>query len=707
MDVSMLAARRISRQIVVSLTLLLGLAVPIDAALADVAYNPTQGWNLLGNASDQSVDVATYLGDAAKVTSVWKWNAALKKWAFYSPSLGSAALATYADANGYTVLNQLNTKEGFWVNALKSFSFTLPATANQTLNAADLLQGWSLVGTADNKSPSQISHALSSSLSAAGKADVSYWTWSATAGKWKFHAPALEKTGELSAYVTGHSYAAFTSPLSSTEGLWVNVSGGTANTSLFSQPANPMNLKLTLDGGSAAVSGTITSAGGGTLTTKGSDGTTFQLDVPAQALPADTVITMTPVSSISNLPLNSLGGAVKLEPDGLFFLKNATLTISPTVAIPIANQVMFGFSGSGRNTILATPVKPYSSAIQISLQHFSGAGVGNGVSAQRAAILNSIADSAESRLASEMGSVLSRARESALNGGDGTEGMDKIIELLDEYDRSVVKNRLDAAMAASGSCADATDASQTLLGHERQRQLLGLPQSSSYGQLPALLTSGNAKCREEKIKECQAKSEPGILMSFDFGVARQQALLGLSDGSDSIYSDAYYEETCGAGVWTGTTKFVAIDKGGMQWHHTATVTFSLDKSASTANKQVFAVKNGTVSLEIPSGPVSGGCTLAGGSNSTPLTADDGSLTIDLASNTYQGSGYLSAARLPLIITFSCPKIAPFSYDAGVDTAWFWADDAYRPLAPDGKSFQGTRTMTGNPTINAEWSFTRQ
>ena len=701
------ATCRVSRWLKASATVFLGFAVPIGASLADVAYNPAQGWNLLGNASDQSVDVATYLGDSSKVTSVWRWNTTQAKWAFYSPSLSSPALASYAQANGYIVLNQLNPKEGFWVNAVKSFSFTLPSTASQTLSESELLQGWNLVGSADNKTPSKLSQELASSLSAAGKSDVSYWTWSAAAGKWRFYAPSLEKTGELNAYVTSNSYTAFASPVSSTEGLWVNVSGGSATTSLFSQPANPLNLKLTLDARSAAFSATVTSAGGGTLTAQATDGTAFRLDIPAGALTADTLITMTPVSTISNLPLNSLGGAVKLEPEGLFFLQDAILTITPKVAIPIANQVMFGFSASGQDTVLATPAQPYGSSIQISLQHFSGAGVGNGVSAQKAAILNSIADRAESRLASEMGAVLSRAREDALNGGTGLEGMDKLIELMNEYDETVVKTRLDAAMAASGSCGDATKASQTLLGHERQRALLGLPQSSSYGQAEALLTSGNAKCREEKIKECQAKSEPGILKSFDFGVARQQALLGISDGASSIYSDAYYEETCGAGVWTGTTKFVAIDKGGMQWHHTATVTFSLDKSASTANKQVFAVKNGTVNLEIPSGPVSGGCTLAGGSNSTPLTADDGSLTIDLASNTYQGSGYLSAARLPLIITFSCPKIAPFSYDAGVDTAWFWADDAYRPLAPDGKSFQGTRTMTGNPTINAEWSFTRQ
>ena len=715
MIVCSMVHKGIHRGITACAAIFLALTMSNGVALADVVYNPAQGWNLLGNASDQSVEVATYLGDPSKVTSVWKWNSAQGKWAFYSPSLSSAALASYAQTNGYTTLNQLNPREGFWVNAVKSFSFTIPATANQTLSEADLLQGWNLLASADGKTPSQLSQALAGSLSAAGKSDVSYWTWSTTAGKWRFHAPSLEKTGELKGYVTANAYAAFASPVSSTEGLWVNVSGGASTTSLFSQPANPINLKLGLDASSAAVSATVTSVGGGALTTKSSDGTSFRLDIPAGALTADTLITMTPVSAISNLPLNSLGGAVKLEPEGLFFLQDAILTITPKVAIPIANQVLFGFSGTGQDTILATPAQPYGSSIQISLQHFSGAGVGNGVSAQKAAILNSIADRAESRLASEIGAALSSAREDALNGGTGTAGMDKLIELMAEYENSVVKNRLDAAMAASGGCGDATKASQTLLGYERQRELLGLPQSSAYGQLQSLLTSGNAKCREEKIAECKAKSEPGILKAFDYRVARQQALLGVSDGSSAIYSDAYYDETCGKNeIWVGTTTLISKDTGSIsnrERHITASATFERDTNGTPqiAGNKVFKVRSGTMINTIPPWTFVK-CSMGGGSGTIALLPQDGHLEIDPVNLTYWGWSYGSSTdNHTFVETQVCPPPTGSTTVTGrLDFDWFRMPGQFLPLDAGGNSFSGTDVWVGpGVTITSTWTFTKQ
>jgi hypothetical protein len=136
------------------------------------------------------------------------------------------------------------------------------------------------------------------------------------------------------------------------------------------------------------------------------------------------------------------------------------------------------------------------------------------------------------------------------------------------------------------------------------------------------------------------------------------------------------------------------------------LTFALDKAASTSTKQVFKVGTGKVDAVIPSG-MAGNCALTGASSSAQLNADEGGLTVDLSNNTYQGGGYIGASRLALPITIACPKTPAFSYNAGVDTAWFWADDTFRPLGADGKSFQGTRTLPGAITMNADWTFTRQ
>jgi hypothetical protein len=686
-------------------TLMLVIGLTLESAQADVVYNPIKGWNLIGNSSDQVIDVAGTFGDSTKVASVWKWNLSQGKWAFYTPALSSAELATYTQANGYLLLSRINPKEGFWVNAVNSFNVTVPSSVSLKLSASDFLTGWNLVSSAENNTPSQLSSSLSSSLSAAGRSILSYWGWSTSDRKWRFYAPSLNASGGLAAYIASYSYLPFTSPLTTADGLWVNVSGGTNSSNLFSQPANPINLKLTLDATTKAVSAMVPSIGGGTLTTTSTNGTSFQLNIPDGALAADTQITMTPVTSISNLPLNGLGGAVKLDPEGLFFYKDVTLTIKPTVAIPVTNQVLFGFSGSGTDMILATPPKPFNSAIQVSLRHFSGAGVGNGVSEQKAAVLSSIANNAESRLVSEMGAALASARADALNGGSGAVGMAKLTALLSDYESSVVQSRIAAATASGSSCGDATSAVQTVLGYERQRQLLGLQQSSAYSQLSSLLNSGTAKCREEKIAECQSKNSPDILKSYDYSAARQQALLGISNGSGTVYSDTYYKDTCSAVEWTGVSRVNTKDTSGFEWQYTTSLTFVLDKTASTSTKQVFKVGSGTVNATIPSAVISK-CNMSGATGSHVLLPDEGGLTVDLTNNTYQGGGYLAAGNPPLVITMSCPGSGSFSYDASANTPWFWADDMFRPLASDGKSFQATRTLPGHITMTADWTFTR-
>jgi hypothetical protein len=695
--------------------LLFGILAIQGPAVADLVYNPVPGWNLLGNSSGQTIDASVYFSDSTKVTSVWKWSSSQHKWAFYSPSLSSAALASLAQTNGYLILNQINPKDGFWVNAAKSFSVVVPSSGTLTLSDSDLFSGWNLVASADNKTPSQLNQALSASLSTAGKAPNSYWSWSASAGKWRFLAPSLEISGGLDTYIASNSYLAFSAPLAGTEGLWVNVSGGTPITSLFAQASNPINLKLTPDVASKAVSALVPAVGGGTLKTMATDGTGFELNIPAGALIADTQITMTPISAISNLPLNGLGGAVKLEPEGLAFYKDVTLTVTPKVAIPVANQVLFGFSASGEDMILATPSKPYGSAIQLSFQHFSGGGVGNGVSGQKAAILNSIANRSESRLASEIGAALADARADALNGGTGQTAMDKLIALMAEYEDSVVKNRMNAAMAASASCGDTTKASQTLLGYERQRQLLGLPQSSAYGQLQSLLTSGNAKCREEKIAECKAKTEPGILKAFDYGVARQQALLGVSGGSSAIYSDAYYDETCGKNeIWVGTTTLVSKDTASFSNHErhiTASATFERDTSGTPqiAGNKVFKVRSGTMFNTIPPWTF-GKCSMGGGSGSIPLLPQDGYLEIDPVNLTYFGWGYGSSTDNHTFgETQVCPPPTGSTTVTGrLDFDWFRMPGQFLPIDAGGNSFSGTDVWVGPAvTITSTWTFTKQ
>jgi len=146
--------------------------------------------------------------------------------------------------------------------------------------------------------------------------------------------------------------------------------------SLFQLPANPLTVTPTLDS-SHSVKQPISASQGGTLSATGADGSVFTLVIPPKALLSDELITLTPVSAITALPIsNGLLAAVQFAPEGLLFQQPATLTIQPAVAVPIPQQVGFGYHGSGAEFHFQ-PLG-LTQAITFSLLHFSGVGVGQG-----------------------------------------------------------------------------------------------------------------------------------------------------------------------------------------------------------------------------------------------------------------------------------------------------------------------------------------
>ena len=96
----------------------------------------------------------------------------------------------------------------------------------------------------------------------------------------------------------------------------------------FTSPGKGLDVKVQLDKKQTAT-GKV-SQGGGRVSLTAADGSTFTLDVPANAVEVDTMITMTAVKSLDGAPLaNNTPTAVQLEPSGLFFKEMATLTIVP------------------------------------------------------------------------------------------------------------------------------------------------------------------------------------------------------------------------------------------------------------------------------------------------------------------------------------------------------------------------------------------
>ncbi len=205
---------------------------PVDVASLAISTDMqvNTGWNLLGNSTDAPLDVATALGDANKVNTVWKWNPATNNWAFYTPSQTDGG-AAYAATKGYDFLTSINSGEGFWVNARMPFVFALPI--GKLLTAATQTPptpGWNMVSVGENNTPSQFDTALSPTQPAQGVIPqnvTTLWAWNSGLSKWYFYAPSLEAQGgtALTDYITAKGYLDFSvmnKTLGPGMGFWVN-----------------------------------------------------------------------------------------------------------------------------------------------------------------------------------------------------------------------------------------------------------------------------------------------------------------------------------------------------------------------------------------------------------------------------------------------------------------------------------------------------
>jgi hypothetical protein len=149
------------------------------------------------------------------------------------------------------------------------------------------------------------------------------------------------------------------------------VSVATPTTSAGPPSSAPVSIDIALQD-STATSAEI-GPEGDRLTTTSVDGTEFVLTVPAGALLSPEEITMTPLAGASGGPLgdNAAVEGVQLEPDGLVFLRVATLEIRPPELSPDA----LGFSthGGGENFHLFPSDVADGSFVQ-AITHFSDYG---------------------------------------------------------------------------------------------------------------------------------------------------------------------------------------------------------------------------------------------------------------------------------------------------------------------------------------------
>jgi hypothetical protein len=261
----------------------------------------------------------------------------------------------------------------------------------------------------------------------------------------------------------------------------------------FVTRGTPLNVTVQLDKKQTA--SRMIPRAGGTVSLNASDGSKFTLDVPAEALESDTMITMTAVKSLDGAPLaNNTPTAVQLEPSGLFFKEMATLTIVPAKEIPTNAQIIFAYEGEGQDYHLAV-IDPRSKEIKIKLMHFSGAGVGSGSDSEWAATLQLQADSAYTRLAQKLGEVLQPERLKMIPEDKTSLAADEqgetVKSILDQFEDQVV---LKEIAAAELDCKHARKALEDLLYLGRLCRLLSVPLPDHFAEKALRLEELARKC---------------------------------------------------------------------------------------------------------------------------------------------------------------------------------------------------------------------
>jgi hypothetical protein len=145
---------------------------------------------------------------------------------------------------------------------------------------------------------------------------------------------------------------------------------------------------------------------GGFVEATDSGGTKFRLVVPKNALIAAVDVTLTPAATISGLPFTGgLARAVYIEPKGLILSESGLLTLTPSPALPRAQQLTFAFRDLSGELSLAPPmVAP--GALVLPVHRFGGYGVGAGTAADLAAQLGRPPSRSEDRFLQRLAGLL-------------------------------------------------------------------------------------------------------------------------------------------------------------------------------------------------------------------------------------------------------------------------------------------------------------
>lgn len=304
----------------------------------------------------------------------------------------------------------------------------------------------------------------------------------------------------------------------------------------YGAPARPLNVVAVLEAG--AVQEVDVPLAGATLVVTGTNGTRYTLTIPGNALRSPTRIRMQAVSALGGAPagVEAVHG-VQLEPAGLHFIEAATLTIEPTVVVPIAQQSFYGYQGAGAD--LHPIPGELGAAARLRITHFSGYGMAT-LARERSVsgvFVDVVPAGLEARLSGAMAAAFGQARAGTISDSQ----LNATVEaLLTQYENEVLAL---LRAAAPRSCANAITAFSADLGNSRQRQLLGLGGGDLANAVRTMKTLRSV-CFEEANKRCRVSGNIEQLLVDHLGLERQAELIGAGDGDATAREEAAIDK-CG------------------------------------------------------------------------------------------------------------------------------------------------------------------
>ena len=178
----------------------------------DIQINLVKGWNLVNSPlKPADTSVSGIIGPVKeKIASLWKWEN--DKWAVYLPGYTDYG-AAYAVQKGFTLLQEINPGEGFWVNAdtQETFSLNISGTYmdDSTLSGT---KGWNLVGLKTDQGTT-----VSDLFSSVADKLVSVWAW--VDNQWSVYLFGAGQDTEEYAAQKGFTVLSQITP---TRGFWIN-----------------------------------------------------------------------------------------------------------------------------------------------------------------------------------------------------------------------------------------------------------------------------------------------------------------------------------------------------------------------------------------------------------------------------------------------------------------------------------------------------